>query len=178
MRDAGSDVNLLYLMADTLRTNEDDLEHYKEEYDVMGLGFNKGAVAEDGDDGYIHSVDGELIQRVSHFSRQLLLIFKNGILLIQVHAAGLEAVLYTFKNEYDYLPWDFGQDPHMEYESFLDLGIDGFFTDFPGSLHMFYETKRTQQLLEDSQETTTTTATSTTFSTTASTTDVRALNLS
>ena len=26
------------------------------------------------------------------------------------------------------------QDPYLEYQTFLDLGVDGFFTDFPASL--------------------------------------------
>lgn len=41
---------------------------------------------------------------------------------------------YTFRNEYDYLAWDYGADPYREYELFHKIGIDGFFTDFPWSL--------------------------------------------
>jgi hypothetical protein len=34
---------------------------------------------------------------------------------------------YTFRNEYNHLMWDHGQDPYVELEMFLNAGIDGFF---------------------------------------------------
>ncbi len=53
-------------------------------------------------------------------------------------------ILYTFRNEYEFLLWDYGQDPYEEYQRFLDLGIDGYFTDFAASLHRFLESKRAE----------------------------------
>ena len=47
--------------------------------------------------------------------------------------------VYTFRNENQYLAFDYGADPYKEYERFLQLGIDGFFTDFPGSLGNYLE---------------------------------------
>ncbi len=49
--------------------------------------------------------------------------------------------VYTFRNENHHLRWDYGQDPYVEYQTFLDLGVDGFFTDFPGSLRRFLDAK-------------------------------------
>ena len=51
--------------------------------------------------------------------------------LQSVHQHGLVAHGWTFKNEWDNLYWQNGQDPYSELEEFLELGLDGFFTDFP-----------------------------------------------
>ena len=44
---------------------------------------------------------------------------------------------YTFRNEDEHLLWDYEMDPYREYELFYNITIDGYFTDFPGSLHKF-----------------------------------------
>ena len=51
--------------------------------------------------------------------------------LERVHQHGLLAHAWTFKNEWSNLFWENGQDPYSEMEEFLQLGLDGFFTDFP-----------------------------------------------
>ena len=53
---------------------------------------------------------------------------------------------WTFRNEYDELScWEDGQDPYVEYQRFLDIGLDGYFTDFPGSLRRFMDAKENAQ---------------------------------
>eukprot|EP00897_Mesotaenium_endlicherianum_P010122 jgi/Mesen1/9138/ME000058S08623 len=65
-------------------------------------------------------------------------------LVEQAHAAGLAVHPYTFRNENEYLAFDYGEasvavavavaDPYEEYALFVDtLGVDGFFTDFPAT---------------------------------------------
>ena len=51
--------------------------------------------------------------------------------LQKVHQHGLVAHCWTFKNEWNNMYWENGQDPYSEMEEFLQLGVDGFFTDFP-----------------------------------------------
>jgi glycerophosphoryl diester phosphodiesterase len=47
---------------------------------------------------------------------------------------------YTFRNENKYLHFNFHQDPYVEYDYWLkEIGVDGLFTDFPGSLHNYQE---------------------------------------
>lgn len=47
---------------------------------------------------------------------------------------------YTFRNEYSFLHFNFHQDPYGEYEYWLnEIGVDGLFTDFTGSLHRYQE---------------------------------------
>lgn len=53
---------------------------------------------------------------------------------LKVHA-------YTFRNENKYLAWNYTQDPYTEYETFLQVPIDGYFTDFPASLKKFLDMK-------------------------------------
>merc|ERR1711972_585450 len=55
----------------------------------------------------------------------------------QVHDHGLKAHAFTFRNEYMKLYWDHGQDPYSQLKDFLDLGIDGYFTDFPLTVRRF-----------------------------------------
>ncbi|MBW4560192.1 MAG: phytase [Mojavia pulchra JT2-VF2] len=54
-------------------------------------------------------------------------------LVQDAHAAGLLVHPYTFRNEGVYLASDYNGDPKNEYEQFINLGVDGYFTDFPGT---------------------------------------------
>lgn len=49
------------------------------------------------------------------------------------HAAGLLVHPYTFRNEERYLTADYLGNPELEYRQFIELGVDGYFTDFPGT---------------------------------------------
>jgi len=61
--------------------------------------------------------------------------------LQKVHEHGLVAHVWTFKNEWDNLYWENGQDPYSEMEEFLQLGVDGFFSDFPLTARRFLHYK-------------------------------------
>ncbi|MBE9156205.1 esterase-like activity of phytase family protein [Nodosilinea sp. LEGE 06152] len=54
-------------------------------------------------------------------------------LIQDAHAAGLLVHLYTLRNESFFLPDSYGGNPINEYKQFIELGVDGFFTDFPGT---------------------------------------------
>ena len=49
------------------------------------------------------------------------------------HAAGLLVHAYTFRSDDFYLSPDYKGNPELEYEQFFSLGLDGLFTDFPGT---------------------------------------------
>lgn len=51
----------------------------------------------------------------------------------------MEVHAYTFRNEYHHLNWNYGQDPYNEYETYLNMGLDGYFTDFPASAKRFLD---------------------------------------
>jgi glycerophosphoryl diester phosphodiesterase len=52
---------------------------------------------------------------------------------VQVHP-------YTYRNENQFLHFDFHQDPYAEYDYWLRyIRVDGLFTDFTGSLHHYQE---------------------------------------
>lgn len=59
-------------------------------------------------------------------------------LIDKIHALGMKVYAYTFRNEHQFLKWDYQADPNEEYDHFLRLGLDGYFTDFPGTLHRFF----------------------------------------
>jgi len=54
-----------------------------------------------------------------------------------VHKHGLKAHCFTFRNEWMKLYWDHGQDPYSQLEEFLELGTDGYFSDFPLTARRF-----------------------------------------
>lgn len=53
-------------------------------------------------------------------------------LVQDAHKAGLQVHPYTFRNEGRYLAADYNGDPEAEYRQFISLGVDAYFTDFPG----------------------------------------------
>jgi glycerophosphoryl diester phosphodiesterase len=54
-------------------------------------------------------------------------------LIPDAHEAGLFVHAYTFRNEGRFLAKDYQGNPNKEYEQFVNLGVDGYFTDFPGT---------------------------------------------
>ena len=47
---------------------------------------------------------------------------------------------YTYRNENQFLHFNFHQDPYAEYDYWINkIGVDGLFTDFTGSLYNFQE---------------------------------------
>ncbi|MBD2037571.1 esterase-like activity of phytase family protein [Leptolyngbya sp. FACHB-321] len=54
-------------------------------------------------------------------------------LVTDAHAAGLLVHPYTFRNESFFLPNSYNGDPLAEFKQFIELGVDGYFTDFPGT---------------------------------------------
>ena len=62
-------------------------------------------------------------------------------LVTKSHKYNLKVHAYTFRNEDRYLAWNYTQDPYNEYETFLNIQIDGYFTDFPASLKKFLDMK-------------------------------------
>ena len=57
-------------------------------------------------------------------------------LVEDAHAVGLLLHPYTFRNENIFLAPDYNGDPKLEYQQFIHLGVDGFFSDFPGTARL------------------------------------------
>lgn len=61
-------------------------------------------------------------------------------LVAKAHSHNLQVHPYTFRNENQFLHFDFHQDPYDEYDYWVNvIGVDGLFTDFTGSLHHYQE---------------------------------------
>ena len=54
-------------------------------------------------------------------------------LVADAHKAGLFVHLYTLRDDTFFLPSSYKGNVAAEYQAFIDLGVDGFFTDFPGT---------------------------------------------
>jgi alkaline phosphatase/secreted PhoX family phosphatase len=55
------------------------------------------------------------------------------------HAAGLQVHPYTFRSDPEFLPAAYSGNPEAEYELFTQLGVDGFFSDFPDTAKLVTE---------------------------------------
>ncbi|CAL9031445.1 unnamed protein product [Prunus brigantina] len=61
-------------------------------------------------------------------------------LVSRAHAHDLQVHPYTYRNENSFLHFNFHQDPYAEYDYWInEIGVDGLFTDFTGSLHNYKE---------------------------------------
>lgn len=61
-------------------------------------------------------------------------------LVSRAHAHNLQVHPYTYRNENQFLHFEFHEDPYMEYDYWLKkIRVDGLFTDFTGSLHRYQE---------------------------------------
>lgn len=61
-------------------------------------------------------------------------------LIARAHAHNLQVHPYTFRNENQFLHFNFCEDPYMEYDYWINtMEVDGLFTDFTGSLHRYQE---------------------------------------
>lgn len=87
---------------------------------VRGTDANGDGAADDvNGDGSVNDADKTLLPPTS--------------LVQDAHAAGLLVHPYTFRNEARYLAADYQGNPELEFRQFIQLGIDGYFTDFPAT---------------------------------------------
>lgn len=54
-------------------------------------------------------------------------------LIQDAHAVGLQVHPYTFRNEPRFLAADYRGNAQLEFQQFIGLGVDAYFTDFPGT---------------------------------------------
>ena len=54
------------------------------------------------------------------------------VVIKDCHEAGFKVNVFTFRE---------GKDPSGEFKKFLELGVDGFFTDFPGTANEFLKSE-------------------------------------
>ncbi|KAH0666658.1 hypothetical protein KY285_027864 [Solanum tuberosum] len=61
-------------------------------------------------------------------------------LVARAHARNLQVHPYTFRNENQFVHFNFSEDPYNEFDYWINkMGVDGLFTDFTGSLHHYQE---------------------------------------
>jgi len=114
-----TDLKLVFLLERNI--DESDWQRI-DNLDLSGLGFDKGGLVTLGADD--DKGRGKYLTEVTHF-------------IDEIHQHNLEAHGFTFRNEWMKLYWDHGQDPYSQLKQFLDLGIDGYFTDFPLTVRRF-----------------------------------------
>ncbi len=87
---------------------------------VKGTDANNDGKADDvNGDGAVNDADKTLTAPTS--------------LIQDAHQAGLLVHLYTLRNEPRYLAADYKGDPEAELKQYIQLGVDGYFDDFPGT---------------------------------------------
>jgi len=98
-----------------------------------GIGPNKGRIlpmsfVDANGDGLRDDVNGD-----GQISDADSVVGKPTTLVADAHKAGLFVHLYTLRDDPYFLPSSYQGDAAAEYRAFIDLGVDGFFTDFPGT---------------------------------------------
>nr|ACR34736.1 unknown [Zea mays] len=59
---------------------------------------------------------------------------------VKLHPVVVQVHPYTYRNENQFLHFNFFQDPYNEYDFWINtVGVDGLFTDFTGTLHRYQE---------------------------------------
>ncbi len=87
---------------------------------VKGVDSNNDGIADDvNKDGLVNDADKTTLPPTS--------------LINDAHKAGLQVHPYTFRNEGRYLAADYNGNPELEFRQFINLGVDAYFTDFPGT---------------------------------------------
>ncbi len=87
---------------------------------VKGVDANNDGKADDvNGDGVVNDADKTLTAPTT--------------LITDAHNVGLLVHPYTFRNETQYLAADYKGDPEKEIRQFIELGVDGYFTDFAGT---------------------------------------------
>ena len=117
IREIGSDLKLVFLLSNPIGVTDEAIEAYKTEGVIDGLGLSKSLIVE-AEDGISTRINENLVSRIKE---------------------DFELHVWTFRNERDFLLFDYGQDPHKELQRFRDLQIQGFFTDFPQTLGDFLD---------------------------------------
>ena len=99
-----------------------DIQEWAIENNVDGFGVSKdAALVTKTKDNHIDTINTKFIE--------------------DTHAMGKLVHAYTFRNEYMNLVWEYGQDPYTEYDFYLNMGLDGYFSEFPRTLRQFLQWK-------------------------------------
>lgn len=114
-------VRLVYLMETEVT---DELLNSMTSY-IVGIGPWKQAIVE------VDQTTNKIV-RTTNFMEK---VKRHGYM---VHA-------YTFRNEDQFLAFDYAADPYREYKKFLDLGVDGLFTDFPSTMVDYLAIRKCQE---------------------------------
>ena len=107
-----------------IKTNPDlwkDIIDWSIVYNVDGFGMNKDAIATKNETNHINGT--------------------NPMFIEDAHAIKKQIHVWTFRNEYMHLAWNYGQDPYTEYDFFLSMNIDGYLTDFSRTARRFLQWK-------------------------------------
>ena len=110
---------------DEIEKNSELLKEIQEwaiDNNVDGFGVKKDALVRKTEDNHIKKVQTKFVE--------------------DTHAKGKRIHVYTFRNEHMHLLWDYGQDPYTEYDFYLSLEIDGYFSEFPLTAKQFLKSKR------------------------------------
>lgn len=72
-------------------------------------------------------------------------------LVARAHAHNLQVHPYTYRDENQFLHFNFDEDAYKEYDYWINkIGVDGLFTDFTGSFHQFQQWTSPQPKNDDS----------------------------
>merc|ERR1712223_1316473 len=114
-----TEVNRVFLLKRLAKTDEETLKR-AQNANVFSVCLDKELLISTSDLGYIENINQDLCD--------------------QIHDFGMQVYAYTFKNdEISKLKWDYHGDPRNELQKFYELGLEAYFTDYPGTARSFVD---------------------------------------
>jgi len=114
-----TEVNRVFLLKRLAKTDEETLKR-AQNANVFSVCLDKELLISTSDLGYIEKINQDLYD--------------------QIHDFGMQVYAYTFKNdEISKLKWDYHGDPRNELQKFYELGLEAYFTDYPGTARSFVD---------------------------------------
>ena len=114
-----TEVNRVFLLGRLAKTDKETLKRVQNA-NVFSVCLDKELLISTSDLGYIENINQDLYDRIHDF--------------------GMQVYAYTFKNdEISKLKWDYHGDPRNELQKFYELGLEAYFTDYPGTARSFVD---------------------------------------
>lgn len=115
-----TELKRLFLLKRLAKTDDDTLQR-AQKADISSIGLDKELLVSTAENGYIDKINQDLLDRI--------------------HNLGMQVYAYTFKNELPTLKWDYRGDMRNELHQFYQMGLDGYFSDFPNTVRSYLNSK-------------------------------------
>lgn len=140
----------LFLLKRQAKTDEATLERIKNAgIDVICT--DKTLLVPRDEHGNCDLEEHDLIDKVRGSIYECNALLRWPLFVFQIHGLGMQVYAYTFKNDdLSHQCWNFYGDVRNELNQFLQLGLDGYFADYPNTVRSFLSQHSSHAVLSSS----------------------------